>query len=46
MLNGHCLVKPNIPYVRHMFRGLSQESGETSAEFVGRLRKASTGMKT
>ena len=43
MLNGHYLVKPNITYLRHMFRGMSQESDETLAKFVGRLRKASTG---
>ena len=43
MLNAHYLVKPNITYLRHMFRNMSQESGETLAKFVGRLRKASSG---
>jgi len=43
LLNKHFIVKPNITFQRHRFRKLVQQSTETIAQYVARLRKASVG---
>ena len=43
ILNDHFLVRPNKRFMRHVFRQLSQNTGETIAHFVARLRKSTDG---
>ena len=43
VLNDHFLVRPNKRFMRHLFRKMSQNAGETIAQFVARLRKSTEG---
>ena len=39
VLDDHFIPKANVPFERHLFRQISQESGETVDQFVCRLRQ-------